>query len=202
MVAVCRSSSHILYYYDCYSLAGKVGDSASITALTGRLVVVPIDNDNDSTGHEGDKDEAARIQPHRRWIDLYHYIRTKQLRNADPAEYIPNNMTNLYPSPRWERILHQWASQPNKHTSRARGFLKVLCTFINEDLQNETSSSSSKRSSSSSSQAENVAMQMTEIEMTWRSYDILPPGSRQRYDETRPPKTVTINVQCSEDVKR
>lgn len=191
----------LLTFYTVILLShGKVGDYASITALTGRVIIVPIENDNDSNGNGDDKNNATRIQPHRRRIDLYHYIRTKQIRNADPADYIPPNMTNLYPSPRWERILHQWASQPYKHTERAREFIKVLCTFINEDLQNESSS----RSSSSSSKNENVAMQLTEIEMTWRNLDILPPGSSQRYAETRPQldHTVKIDVQCSEDVKK
>jgi hypothetical protein len=181
-------------------LNAKVGDYASITTLTGRIIIVPIENDNDSSGNGDDKNNTTRrIQPHRRRIDLYHYIRTKQMRNADPADYIPNNMTNLYPSPRWERILNQWAGQPYKHTERARRFIRVLCTFINEDLQNESLSSSS----SSSSSSRNVSMQLTEIEMTWRNLDIMPPGSSQRYAEKRPQldNTVSINVQCSEDVK-
>jgi hypothetical protein len=172
-----------------------VGENASITALTGRVVIVPTENDDDRSGKTDDKE---RVQPHRRRIDLYHYIRTKQMRNADPVEYIPHNMTNLYPSPRWERILSQWAGQPHKYKGRAREFIKVLCTFINEDLHNESLSTRSSRKN------ESVIMQLTEIEMTWRNLKIAPPGSSQRYVDTRLQleNTVTINIQCSDDARQ
>jgi hypothetical protein len=61
-------------------------------------------------------------------LDLLYFIQTGRDRIQDPVEFIPQDMSSRYPSPRWERSLNQMAASDN--IKRALHLCQVLCSIV------------------------------------------------------------------------
>jgi hypothetical protein len=102
-----------------------------------------------------------------RHMDVMEGIRSGRWSWSSPASHLPS-WTHVA-SPRWERVLDQWAARHDK--DRARIFLQYLCYFIPTD---ESS--------------------FIELELRWLYYDIVPLGQKGRWvymDSER------VSVPCS-----
>lgn len=99
-----------------------------------------------------------------RQIDLYHYIKTKgEEVEALPENTIVQDMTDRFPSPRWERAISQWSNAHNRRDgARAQQLCRALCNLLNEDA---------------------LSPKFLSVEFRSNSLHILPPGSKFRFAE-------------------
>lgn len=109
-------------------------------------------------------------------VDLLHYIKTGEFVPPEPSDVVPEDMSDRYPSPRWERALSQWASASD--TTRGRRMLSRLCGLVNEDRQKMHLS------------------RVKEIEMRYQHLRIRPPGSETRYLQQRRADDSVMTVEC------
>jgi hypothetical protein len=108
-------------------------------------------------------------------VDLLRYLSTGEQEpppalsapHSDEDNWFLPDMSNRYPSPRWERALSQWASK--RDTSRGRRFIRRLCTLLPLDLLS--------------------------IELRYTHARIGPPGSKHRFlpIPSLPDSAVTIS---------
>jgi hypothetical protein len=111
-------------------------------------------------------------------LDLLYFIQTGRDRIQDHVDFIPQNMSSRYPSPRWERSLSQMAASDN--IVRALHLCQVLCSFVNEDRRAVG------------------APILSHIEMIWQHSYIETPGSQRRYAERRRPHDTIVEAECNE----
>lgn len=132
------------------------------------------------TGYIDTTNETSRDA--RQMVDLLHYVKTKTFRDQDDFNFVPLDMTSRFPSPRWERALHQWAAK--RKTQSARLLCQVLCLFVNEDRTLKG------------------LPPLASVEMRWQHMRILPPGSKDRYPSRDVSKVSTpdtiISAPCME----
>jgi hypothetical protein len=110
-------------------------------------------------------------------LDLLYFIQTGRDRIQDPADFVPQNMSSRYPSPRWERSLSRMAASDN--IARASHLCQVLCNFVNEDRRTVG------------------APTLSHIEMVWQRSYSEPPGSERRYAKRIRPHDTIVEVECT-----
>jgi hypothetical protein len=121
-------------------------------------------------GHEGQHVFATglvqRGEGTVRRLDLWHFIRTGYIQPQLPIDFVPQDMSSRYPSPRWERAVSTGLFlTPN--TRRWEHFGKALCRLVNQDLK---------------------AMSLSPIDaIEWRHQylSVLGPGASRRYSESQ-----------------
>jgi hypothetical protein len=109
------------------------------------------------------KNTANSTSDELRVVNLLHYVKTGRWKIQDPLERLHSDMTNHFPSARWERAISQWTYSSSKRTT-IKTFSTKLCTLVNEDrrlLQ---------------------LPQLNEIELSWIEIELMPPGSKSRYN--------------------
>lgn len=118
-----------------------------------------------------------------RRVDVFRYISTGEMEQAEDVTVVPLDMSRRYPSARWERALDGWASGsyrfPEFGRQRGRQFCRALCIMINQDRF-----------------AAHLAG-LREIELRFQHVDVLPPGSRQRYAAQRAMVDTVLTVPCA-----
>jgi hypothetical protein len=68
-------------------------------------------------------------------IDVLHYIKYGNDKPQDSDDFIEYDMTSRYPSPRWERALHQWTTISPRQDKRRKVMQHMgnaLCLLLNE----------------------------------------------------------------------
>ena len=150
-------------YWVMYS---SVAETAHTTQLTGILQ----QSDDDDT-----KD---------RRMDLLEYIRTGQVQPALSAETVPLDMSRRYPSARWERAVHTWASKsyldPKFGQERGAQLCRALCALVARD-----------------DRAMSWNRQLEAIELRFQHSYILPPGSPTRYAAQWIVPDTVVTVPCN-----
>mmetsp|Transcript_2936 Transcript_2936/g.3443 ORF Transcript_2936/g.3443 Transcript_2936/m.3443 type:complete len:548 (-) Transcript_2936:42-1685(-) len=112
-------------------------------------------------------------------VDLYHYLKSGKIRHETTDEKEIENMSDQYPSPRWERALHSY----DKDIRKTRHFLKAVCRLINVDG------------------AQSIDLQLSAIEMRFRYLELTPledtinRGTFQRYRQRSKPDLV-VSESC------
>lgn len=142
-----RLSQHWLMF-------GTVAQRGSTIQLTGKVRL---------PSAAGESEDSANVTR----LDLFHFIKTGQDRVQDPPSFIPHDMTYRYPSPRWEKAMHDWAMAGDLW-SRGERVCRVLCIFVNED------------------RLRRGKQKVSEVEMRYQMVNVLPPGSKVRYAKRRP----------------
>jgi len=160
----------------------KVGRTAHNTILTG-IYAAPVEEEEDI--HQLKKDGNSRR------IDLLEYIRTGRERNAEPVDFVPQDMSRRFPSARWERALHSWASKSftNPEYGRQRGeqLGRALCRLFHQDRL---------RAAANDDTEEEGQRLLHAVELRFQHLSILPPGSDRRYAEKRAKKDTVVTVPC------
>ena len=136
---------------------GTVSSKGAFTHLIGRRrAAARNDDDNGATSTTS----TTALQS----IDLYEFLKTGQEVGPYPEYIVPHNMTDRYPSPRWERVLAQWASGKDRLGTKGKKFCATLCVLLNEDYPESPFES---------------------IDLIYQSVHALPPGSEYYYLEER-----------------
>jgi len=157
----------------------SVSHTAHPLQLTG-IIQPKLENDASNS------DKGPPPPPSRR-LDLLRYLQRGQWREQDGVDFVPEDMTRRYPSPRWERALAQWSSRSDR--TRGERFCKALCRLVNDDLATNSASGGEQRGRG--------VRRLDAIELRYKHVRILPPASARRYDATKPamPDTV-VTVAC------
>lgn len=153
----------------------SVAKSAHTTLLTGMLQSEDAVDDDD--------DDDADNDHQRRSIDLLEYIRTGQVQPALSVDVVPLDMSRRYPSARWERAIHTWASQsyldPKFGRDRGEQLCRALCVLVLRD-----------------DRAKPWNRQLQTIELRFQHSYVLPPGSTARYAPRRMVSDTVVTVPC------
>ena len=140
---------------------GKVAQRAHTLQLTGKILLPTPADANEKDGSKKNNANMTRL-------DLLHYIKTRgEDRPQDSPRFVPHDMTYRYPSPRWEKSLHDW-SERGRTDERAEHMCRALCTLVNED------------------RVRDHKQKIDFVEMRYQAVSILPPGSEKRYAKRQP----------------
>ena len=121
-------------------------------------------------------------------FDLLQYLSVGEIVTPPPREIFLDNMSDRYPSPRWERALAQWASRNDRH--RGQLLCRKLCHLLRRT--NFPPGNSSDGGSSGASDSS-----LSAIELRYDHAAILPPGSPARFDPTKPTlEAVSVTIPC------
>lgn len=112
-------------------------------------------------------------------VNLLHYVKTGQWKIQDPPELVISNMTDRFPSPRWERTLSQWTSDGTKKQA-IRHFCAKLCMLVNEDRQSQQ------------------LPPLSDIEFSWLDIGLMPPGSKTRYAKAT--RRHSVSLSCNHEI--
>jgi hypothetical protein len=115
------------------------------------------------------------------------------------------NMSEQYPSPRWERGISQWASDSIRSSytsttrteSRVRKFGRTLCHLINEDFRNDATTATTTSTTPGINNHQQTTAVLRSIEMRFQHLFVLPPGEKVRFDVTRKAYPDSVyRIQC------
>ena len=110
-------------------------------------------------------------------VNLLHYVKNGKWKIQSPLELLHTDMTDHFPSARWERAISQWIQSPFKKNA-IRTFCKKLCTLVNDDRRLQQ------------------LRPLNEIELSWINVELMPPGSKTRYNREKM-KRQSVSVACS-----
>jgi hypothetical protein len=80
---------------------------------------------------QGSLNDMGEIVPVEKEYNVLQYIKTREWQEQDKSRIY--DMSSRYPSPRWERILYQWAASAGSPRKRETRFLQKLCELVNQD---------------------------------------------------------------------
>jgi len=106
-------------------------------------------------------------------LDLYRFIKTRGREQVTPAPnyVVPHNMTDLYPSSRWERAISRWAKGEDRTGRKAQHFCRALCVLLNQDIKDDHD-------------------KINSVALVYTGLRALPPGSKYRYAEEEHPQSI------------